>query len=53
MSETQFDLLELVERLESLREEMQELGVETLSEVEARIRQLHRRIDDLPDSDER
>lgn len=53
MNETQFDLLELVERLESLREEMQELGVETLADVEARIRQLHLRIDDLPDIEER
>lgn len=51
MKESPYELLELVERLESLREDMIELDVESLADVEARIRQLHLRIDNLPDEE--
>jgi hypothetical protein len=51
VSKSLYELLELVERLESLREDMIELGVETLTDVDARLLQLHRQIDDLPDEE--
>jgi len=38
------DLL-LLERLESLEEEMEELGVQTLADVRARIRELGKKLD--------
>ena len=38
----EFDLLE---RLETLREDMEDLGVTTLAEVIQRIEELHRRLD--------
>ncbi|HEU5382823.1 MAG TPA: hypothetical protein VFV38_46035 [Ktedonobacteraceae bacterium] len=37
--------MELLEMLESLREDMEELGLHTLQEVIARIDELHRRLD--------
>lgn len=37
--------MELLEMLESLREDMEELGVNTLQEVVARIEELHQRLD--------
>ncbi len=37
--------MELLERLESLREDMEDLGVTTLREVTARITELHQRLD--------
>ena len=37
--------LELLELLESVREDMEELGVTTLAEVIARIDDLHQRLD--------
>jgi len=36
----------LLERLESLREDMEDLGVTTLSEVVQRIEELHRQLED-------
>ncbi|HEX2172111.1 MAG TPA: hypothetical protein VHL09_06660 [Dehalococcoidia bacterium] len=49
MSKSLYELLELVERLESLREDMIDLEVESLTDIDARLLQLHRQIDDLPD----
>jgi hypothetical protein len=40
-----YDDFELLEHLESLREEMQELGVTSLAEIEQRIHALHRQLD--------
>jgi hypothetical protein len=37
--------MELLERLEALREEMEDLGVKTLEEVGARIDEMHRQIE--------
>lgn len=37
----EYDEMLLLDRLESLEEEMQELGVTTLDELRARIRELH------------
>jgi hypothetical protein len=37
--------MERLEMLESLREDMEELGVTTLAEVITRIEELHRRLD--------
>jgi hypothetical protein len=37
--------MELLEWLESLREDMEELGVTTLQEVITRIEELHRKLD--------
>lgn len=51
MSKSLYALLELVERLESLREDMIELGVETLADVDAKLLQLHRQIDEMPNEE--
>jgi hypothetical protein len=37
--------MELLEMLESIREDMEDLGVTTLQEVIARIQELHQRLD--------
>mgnify|MGYP000032393545 CR=1 FL=1 len=42
----EYELMALLERLESLREEMEELGVRTLDEIERWIADLHRRLDE-------
>ena len=44
-SEVEFDDLELLERLESLREDMEELGITTLAELIVRIEAMHKRLD--------
>ena len=41
----EYSEMERLEMLESLREDMEELGVSTLQEVIARIEELHRRLD--------
>lgn len=41
----EYDLMLLVERYESLAEDMEELGVATRDEVRAKIAELHRRLD--------
>ena len=41
----EYDLILLLERLESLVEEMEELGVGSRAEAEARIRELHTRLE--------
>jgi len=41
-------LLEL-DRLEELIEEMDELGIASRAEAEARLAELHRRVDEIPD----
>jgi hypothetical protein len=40
-----YDDFELLERLESLREEMEELGVSSLAEITQRITTLHHQLD--------
>jgi hypothetical protein len=42
----EYDTMLVLERLESLEEEMQELGVKTLDEVRRRIAELHRQLDE-------
>ncbi len=41
----EYEEMELLERLEALREEMEDLGVTTLAEVIRRIEVLHRSLD--------
>ncbi len=41
----EYDEMELLERLESLREDMEDLGVSTLAEVIKRIETMHRQLD--------
>jgi len=41
------DLLMELDRLEEIREDLEELGLRTLADVEARIVELNRRIDEL------
>ena len=41
----EYDEMELLERLEALREDMEDLGVTTLAEVIQRIEEMHRRLD--------
>jgi hypothetical protein len=43
--EEEYDTLELLERLETLREDMEDLGVTTLQEVIQRIEELHAQLD--------
>jgi hypothetical protein len=43
--EEEYDDMELLERLETLREDMEELGVITLDEVIQRIEELHQQLD--------
>jgi len=45
MDDEEYDEMELLERLESLREDMENLGVTTLVEVIQRIEEMHRRLD--------
>ncbi len=40
----EYDAIALLDELESLEEEMEELGVTTLDEVRQRIRELHERL---------
>jgi len=43
--EDEYEEMELLERLETLREDMEDLGVSTLAEVIQRIEELHRHMD--------
>ena len=45
MDREEYDEMELLERLEALREDMEDLGVTTLAEVIQRIEEMHRRLD--------
>ncbi len=44
MSEQEYDDMELLERLETLHEDMEELGVTTLAELIQRIEEMHKRL---------
>ncbi|HZO74448.1 MAG TPA: hypothetical protein VFB60_19755 [Ktedonobacteraceae bacterium] len=44
--DNEYDTMELLERLETLREDMEDLGVTTLAEVIQRIEELHRQMDE-------
>ena len=46
-AQEEYELLLLLERLESLREEMDELGIRDRNELEQRIRDLHRQLGEL------
>jgi hypothetical protein len=43
--EIEYEEMELLERLETLREDMEDLGVTTLAEVIQRIEELHQQLD--------
>ena len=45
MDEEEYDDMELLERLETVREDMEDLGVTTLAEVIQRIQELHHKLD--------
>ena len=45
LNKMEYEEMELLERLETLREDMEDLGVTTLAEVIQRIEELHRRLD--------
>ena len=45
LSEQDYDDMELLERLETLREDMEELGVTTLAELMQRIEEMYKRLD--------
>jgi hypothetical protein len=45
IDEEEYDDMELLERLEILREDMEELDVTTLAEVIKRIKELHQQLD--------
>lgn len=48
---TEFDLLELLDRLESLVEDMDELGVVSRAEAEELMNRIHVRLDKMDDRD--
>ncbi|HEX2923268.1 MAG TPA: hypothetical protein VHS28_04495 [Chloroflexota bacterium] len=43
----EYDLMMLLDQLETIKEEMEELGVSTLAEVEARIDDVSRKLDEM------
>ena len=43
--EEEYEDMDLLERFETLREDMEELGVTTLAEIIRRIEELHRKLD--------
>ncbi|TMC15685.1 MAG: hypothetical protein E6J34_21415 [Chloroflexi bacterium] len=45
LDEEEYDDMELLERLETVREDMEDLGVTTLAEVIQRIQELHHKLD--------
>ena len=45
IGEQEYDDMELLERLETLREDMEELGVTTLAELLQRIEEMYKRLD--------
>lgn len=47
-----YDLLTELDRLEEIREDLEELGFQTLEEVNARIAELNQLIDDLSSEEE-
>ncbi len=47
-----YDLLTELDRLEEIREDLEEMGLRTLDEVEARIVELNELIDELSDEEE-
>jgi hypothetical protein len=46
--EIEYEEMELLERLETLREDMEDLGVTSLAEVIQRIEELHQQLDTTP-----
>jgi hypothetical protein len=42
----EYDDMELLERLESLREDMEDLGITTLDQLNQRIAELHQKLDE-------
>lgn len=47
-----YDLLMELDRLEEIREDLEEFGLRTLEEVDTRIEELNQLIDDLSDEEE-
>lgn len=45
MDGAEYDDMELLERLETVREDMEDLGVTTLAEVIQRIEEMHKQLD--------
>ena len=45
MDDEEYDDMELLERLETVREDMEDLGVTTLAEVIQRIEEMHKQLD--------
>ncbi len=43
----EYELMMKLDEMETLKEEMEELGVSSLAEIEARMRELNRALDDL------
>lgn len=41
----EYDLMMELEQLETLKEDMEELGVANLEEIESRMKELHRKLD--------
>lgn len=51
-NEEEYQLMMELDQLETLKEEMEELGVSTLVEVEAKMRELNQKLDELQGRDE-
>ncbi len=50
IDEAEYEEMDLLERLETLREDMEDLGVTTLAEIIQRIEELHHRLDTKSDN---
>lgn len=48
--QAEYDLMMELDQLETLKEEMEELGVSSLAEIATRMEELHRRLDELTQS---
>lgn len=51
LEKQEYELMMELEQMETLKEEMEELGVTSLAEVEARMRELNQKLDRLRHED--
>ena len=50
-NESEYQLMLQLEQLESLREEMAELGVRSIEDIDAKLEELHHRLDQMDEED--
>jgi hypothetical protein len=50
-NDSEYQLMLQLEQLESLREEMAELGVRSIEDIDAKLEELHHRLDQMDEED--